>query len=127
MVVFLASIAGIDASLNEAAQIDGANIFQRIRYITILCIQPTIITMTLLAIGKIFKGNLDLFYQLVGNNGALFDATDVIDTYVFRSLLQSGDVGRTAAVGLYQSILCFVTVVAANYIVKRRDPDYALF
>ena len=83
--------------------------------------------MTLLAIGKIFKGNLDLFYQLVGNNGALFDATDVIDTYVFRSLLQSGDVGRTAAVGLYQSILCFVTVVAANYIVKRRDPDYALF
>ena len=127
MVVFLASIAGIDASLNEAAQIDGANIFQRIRYITIPCIQPTIITMTLLAIGKIFKGNLDLFYQLVGNNGALFDATDVIDTYVFRSLLQSGDVGRTAAVGLYQSILCFVTVVAANYIVKRRDPDYALF
>lgn len=127
MVVFLASIAGIDSSLNEAAEIDGANIFQRIRYITIPSIQPTIITMTLLAIGKIFKGNLDLFYQLIGNNGALFDATDVIDTYVFRSLLQSGDVGRTAAVGLYQSVLCFITVVAANYVVKKRDPDYALF
>ena len=127
MVVFLAAITGIDGSLHEAAQIDGANIFQRIRHITIPSIRPTIITMVLLAIGKIFKGNLDLFYQLVGNNGALFDATDVIDTYVFRSLLQSGDVGRTAAVGLYQSLLCFVTVVAANYVVKRQDPDYALF
>ncbi len=127
MVVFLAAIAGIDISLQEAAQIDGASIFQRIRFITIPSIQPAIITMTLLAIGKIFKGNLELFYQLVGNNGMLFDGTDVIDTYVFRSLLQSGDVGRTAAVGLYQSILCFITVVIANYIVKRREADYALF
>lgn len=127
MVVYLASIAGVDTSLHEAAQIDGANIFHRIRYITIPSITPTIITMTLLAVGKIFKGSLDLFYQLVGNNGALFDATDVIDTYVFRSLIQSGDIGKTAAVGLYQSVLCFVTIIIVNKIVKRAEADYALF
>ena len=83
--------------------------------------------MTLLAVGKIFKGSLDLFYQLIGNNGALFDATDVIDTYVFRSLIQSGDIGKTAAVGLYQSVLCFVTIIIVNKIVKRAEADYALF
>lgn len=104
----------MDSSLIEAAQIDGANIFQRILYVTIPSIKPTIITMSLLAIGKIFKGSLDLFYQLIGNNGALFDATDVIDTYVFRSLITDGDVGKTAAVGLYQSVLCFVTIMVVN-------------
>lgn len=127
MVVYLASIAGVDSSLIEAAQIDGANIFQRIRYVTIPSIKPTIITMSLLAIGKIFKGSLDLFYQLIGNNGALFDATDVIDTYVFRSLITDGDIGKTAAVGLYQSLLCFVTIMIVNGIVKKVEPDYALF
>ena len=127
MVVYLASIAGVDSSLIEAAQIDGANIFQRILYVTIPSIKPTIITMSLLAIGKIFKGSLDLFYQLIGNNGALFDATDVIDTYVFRSLITDGDVGKTAAVGLYQSVLCFVTIMVVNGIIKRTEPDYALF
>ena len=127
MVVYLASIAGVDSSLIEAAQIDEANIFQRILYVTIPSIKPTIITMSLLAIGKIFKGSLDLFYQLIGNNGALFDATDVIDTYVFRSLITDGDVGKTAAVGLYQSVLCFVTIMVVNGIIKRTEPDYALF
>ena len=68
-----------------------------------------------------------MFYQLIGNNGALFDATDVIDTYVFRSLIQSGDIGKTAAVGLYQSVLCFVTIIIVNKIVKRAEADYALF
>lgn len=127
MIVYLASIAGVDTSLIEASQIDGANIFQRIRYVTIPSIKPTIITMTLLAVGKIFKGSLDLFYQLVGNNGALFDATDVIDTYVFRSLIAGGDIGKTSAVGLYQSVLCFVTIMVVNGIVKKVEPDYALF
>lgn len=127
MVVYLAAIAGVDTSLVEAAEIDGANIFQRIRCVTIPTIKPTIITMTLLAVGKIFKGSLDLFYQLVGNNGALFNSTDVIDTYVFRSLITDGDIGRTAAVGFYQSVLCFVAIVIVNKLVKKADPDYALF
>ena len=103
VVVYLASILGVDGSLHEAAAIDGANIFQRIRYITIPSITPTVITLTLLALGKIFRGNLDLFYQLVGQNGTLFDKTDVIDTYVFRMTIAATDVGQTVAIGFYQS------------------------
>lgn len=127
MVVYMASILGVDACLYEAAKIDGAKLFHRIRHITLPAITPTIITLILLAIGKIFRGNFDLFYQLVGNNGALFDATDVIDTYVFRSLMQSSEIGMTAAVGFYQSILCFITIIVVNHIVKKAESDYALF
>ncbi|MFV0503136.1 MAG: ABC transporter permease [Lachnospirales bacterium] len=127
VVIYLASILGVDGALYEAAEIDGANIFHRIKNITLPSITPTIITLTLLAIGKIFKGNLDLFYQLVGQNGALFDKTDVIDTYVFRMTIASTDIGQTVAIGLYQSILCFITILIVNYIVKRKDENYALF
>ena len=110
-----------------AAAIDGANIFQRIRYITIPSITPTVITLTLLALGKIFRGNLDLFYQLVGQNGALFDKTDVIDTYVFRMTIAATDVGQTVAIGFYQSVLCFITILIANWVVKKKDENYSLF
>lgn len=127
MVVYLAAIAGVDSAIQEAAAIDGANIFQRIRYVTLPALTPTIVTLTLLALGKIFRGNLDLFYQLVGNNGALFSATDVIDTYVFRLTLASSNIGRTVAIGLYQSVLCFITIIIANAIVKRKEAQYSLF
>ncbi|MDO4284568.1 MAG: ABC transporter permease subunit [Eubacteriales bacterium] len=127
MVVYLAAILGVDGSLHEAAAIDGANIFQRIRYITLPSILPTMITLTLLALGKIFRGNLDLFYQLVGQNGALFDKTDVIDTYVFRMTIASTDVGQTVAIGFYQSVLCFITIIIANWLVKRKESSYSLF
>ena len=127
MVVYLASIVGIDSSLMEAAAIDGANIFQRTRYVTIPSLTPTVITLTLLALGKIFRGNLDLFYQLVGQNGMLFNYTDVIDTYVFRMTLKASDVGQTVAIGLYQSVLCFITIIIANWLVKRKNEDYSLF
>lgn len=127
VVVYLASILGVDGSLHEAAAIDGANIFQRIRHITLPSITPTIITMTLLALGKIFRGNLDLFYQLVGQNGMLFDKTDVIDTYVFRMTIAATDVGQTVAIGFYQSVLCFITIIIANWIVKKKDENYSLF
>lgn len=127
VVVYLASILGVDSSQHEAAAIDGANIFQRIRYITIPCITPTVITLTLLALGKIFRGNLDLFYQLVGQNGALFDKTDVIDTYVFRMTIAATDVGQTVAIGFYQSVLCFITILIANWVVKKKDENYSLF
>lgn len=127
VVVYLAAILGVDSSLHEAASIDGANIFQRIRYITLPSITPTVITLTLLALGKIFRGNLDLFYQLVGQNGALFDKTDVIDTYVFRMTIAATDVGQTVAIGFYQSILCFITILIANWIVKKKDENYSLF
>jgi putative aldouronate transport system permease protein len=127
MVVYLAAITGMDAELQQAAEIDGANIFQRIRYIVLPYIVPTLTILTLLNIGQIFRGDFGLFYQLVGNNGALFDATDIIDTYVFRSLLQSSETGMAAAAGFYQSVMCFATIMLTNYIVKRVEADYALF
>lgn len=127
VVVYLASILGVDGAMHEAAAIDGANIFQRIRYITLPSIVPTVITMTLLALGKIFRGNLDLFYQLVGQNGMLFDKTDVIDTYVFRMTIAATDVGQTVAIGFYQSVLCFITIIIANWIVKKKEENYSLF
>ena len=94
---------------------------------TIPSLTSTIITLTLLALGRVFRGNLDLFYQLVGNSGTLFNTTDVIDTYVFRLMFNSKDNGRITAIGLYQSVLCFFTIILANYIVKKKNPDYSLF
>ncbi len=83
--------------------------------------------MLLLNVGRILRGDFQMFYQIVGNNGQLFNKTDVIDTFVFRSLLTSGDMGMTAAATLYQSVLCFVINCTVNTIVKRIEPDYALF
>ena len=127
MVVYLAAIMGVDQELNEAAEIDGANIFQRIRYITIPAILSTVVIMTLLSIGRVFRGDFSLFYQLAGNNSAVFDVTDVIDTYVFRSLTTGSNLGMSAAVGVYQSVLCFITIMLANAAVRKIEPDYTLF
>ena len=126
-ILYLAAIMGIDTEIYEAAEIDGANIFQRIFRVTIPCLVPTLIILTLLAVGNIFRGDFQMFYQLVGNNGPLFNTTDVIDTFTFRSLIQSGEVGMSAAAGLYQSVFCFITIVFTNFLVKRYDPDYSLF
>lgn len=126
-VIYIAAITGIDSEQFEAATIDGANIFQRIRYITFPSIKPTIITMLLLQVGRILRGDFEMFYQIVGRNGQLYNATDVIDTYVFRSLLTNSNMGMTAAATFYQSILCFLIIVIVNAVVKKIDEDYALF
>lgn len=126
-VMYLAAIMGIDTSIYEAAEIDGANVFQRIWRITLPLLRPTIVILLLLSIGGIFRGNFDMFYQLIGNNGLLYDATDVIDTFTFRSLINTADVGMSAAVGVYQSVLCFVMIMLANFCVKKVEPDYTLF
>jgi putative aldouronate transport system permease protein len=126
-IVYLAAIMGINPELFESAEIDGANIFHRICYITLPLIKPTIIILVLLQIGGIMRGNFDLFYQIIGNNGLLFNATDVIDTYVFRTLTTSLELGMPAAAGLYQQAIGFAIIMTANYIVKRVNEDYALF
>ena len=126
-IIYIAAITGIDGECYEAAQIDGANIFQRIWYITLPCIKPTVITMLLLQVGRILRGDFEMFYQIVGNNGQLYNATDVIDTYVFRSLMQNSNLGMTAAATFYQSILCFIIIMLVNAVVKKIDEDYALF
>lgn len=126
-VIYLAAIMGIDSEIYEAAEIDGANIFNRIFKITVPCLKPTIIILTLLAIGNIFRGDFGLFWNTVARNGMLFEATDVIDTFTFRSLMQASDFGMAAAAGLYQSVLCFVIITTVNKLVKRVDKDYGLF
>jgi putative aldouronate transport system permease protein len=126
-VMYLAAITGIDTEMYEAAEIDGANIFQRIMKVTIPNLYPMVIILVLLAIGNIFRGDFGMFYNLVGNNGVLFSATDVIDTYVFRSLITTNEIGMSAAAGVYQSVLGFTAIMLVNYMVRRYDKDRALF
>jgi putative aldouronate transport system permease protein len=126
-VLYLAAITGIDQECYEAAMLDGANVFQRVRYITLPLIRPTIIVLVLLGVGRIMRGDFDMFYQLIGNNGNLIDSTDIIDTLVFRSLVGSQDFGMASAAGLYQSVLCFLIILVVNYSVRRYDRAHALF
>ena len=126
-VVYFAAITGMDSSMLEAAQIDGANGFQRIRYIILPTLKPTVIILFLFAIGGILKGNFGLSYNLVGNNSMLFNTTDIIETYVYRSMMNSFNFSQSSAVGLFQSVVGFFIVMAANAFVKHLDPDYALF
>ena len=105
-VVYLAAIAGLSQEMFEAASIDGASIWQKIRYITIPGLKPTIFIMFLLSVGNIFRGDFGMFYQLVGNNQLLLETSDVIDTFVYRSLITSPNIGMSAAAGFYQSVLC---------------------
>ena len=127
MVIYLAAIMGIDREMYEAADIDGANVFQRIWHITLPNLKPTFIILLLFSLGSIMRGQFDLFYQLVGRNGMLFATTDIIDTYVYRSLMQNFNIGLGTAAGLYQSIFGMITVLTVNYIVKKFNPEYSLF
>ncbi|MBP3961851.1 sugar ABC transporter permease [Paenibacillus sp. DLE-14] len=127
MIYYMAAIMGVDPEIYEAAEIDGANIFRKIWHLTIPYLIPTVVILLLLAVGNIFRGDFGLFYQLVQNNGVLFDKTDVIDTFVFRSLLMTREEGMAAAAGFYQSVLCFVTIMMANFAVKKYNKDYSLF
>jgi len=126
-VVYLSAITGIDPGLYEAAELDGANKWQQIWYVTLPSLLSTIIIMTLLAVGRIFRGDFGMFYQLIGNNGVLLRKTDILDTYIYRSMLGNSNLGMTAAAGFYQSVLCFVTIMAVNALVKKIEPDYSLF
>jgi putative aldouronate transport system permease protein len=126
-VLYLAAIMGIDGEIFEAATIDGAGMFQKIRHITLPSLRPTLVILILLGVGRIMRGEFDMFYNLIGNNGILMDRTDIIDTLVFRSIMGTQDFGMASAAGLYQSVLCFIIIIAVNSIVKKIDRDFALF
>jgi putative aldouronate transport system permease protein len=126
-IIYLASIIGIDPEYYEAATLDGASKWQQIRKITLPLITPTIIVLTLLSIGRIFYADFGLFYQVPMNSGMLYDTTNVIDTYVFRGLLQLGDIAKSSAAGFYQSIVGFILVLLANGIVRKINRENALF
>lgn len=126
-ILYYATICGIDGSLYEAATVDGASRWQRIRNITLPCLKPTIIILTLMSLGNIFRSDFGLFYQVPMNSGTLLDVTQTIDTYVYRGLTQTNNIGMSAAAGLYQSVVGFVLVFTANHIVNKIDNESALF
>lgn len=127
MIVYLATITGISSDVYEAAALDGASAMQKIRYITVPLLKSTVILLFLFGLGGILKGSFDLFYNLIGNNSVLFKQTDIIDTFVFRSLVGQFNFSQGAAVGFYQSIFGLVLVLLVNAIIKKIEPDSALF
>ena len=126
-IIYYATICGIDYSLYEAAAVDGATRWQRIKHITIPCLKSTLIILTLMNLGKIFHSDFGLFYQVPMNSGTLINVTQTIDTYVYRGLTQTNNIGMSAAAGLYQSVVGFVLVFAANFVVNKIDSESTLF
>ena len=126
-VMYYATIMGIDPTYYEAATVDGASKWQRIRNITIPQLSSLITVLTILAVGNIFRADFGLFYQIPHNAGALYSVTNVIDVYVYNGLTKSGDIGMTAAAGLYQSVVGLVVVLFSNIIARRIDKNAALF
>lgn len=126
-IIYYAALMGVDSELYEAAEIDGAGKLQKTWFVSLPQIVPIIIIMGILDIGKIFRADFGLFYNVTRDVGALYSTTDVIDTYVFRSLMSQGNIGMSSAVGLFQSIVCFVTLMLTNTIVRRVSPENSLF
>ena len=126
-ILYIAGIAGIDESLFDAAKIDGASRWQKIRYVTIPSLMPIIIINFIMGVGRIFNSDFGLFYTFPMNSASLYRVTNVIDTYVYRSLMITGDTGMSAAAALYQSAVGFVLVMIANGIVNKIDSDKAMF
>jgi len=125
--LYLAGILGIDPQYYEAARLDGASKWQEIRYITLPLLVPVIVIQALIAIGYLFHSDFGLFYLVPRNTTVLYSATDVLDTFVYRALTSIGNVGMAAAAGLFQSIVGFFLVLLSNWLVRRWDPERALF
>lgn len=126
-VIYLASICGIDKTLYEAAMIDGASKWQQIRHVTLPLLKPVMIIMFITAVGGIFRADFGLFYQLPKDSGALYSVTNVIDTYVYRGLMNLGDIGMSSAAALYQSAVGLIVILTANGIVAKVDPENRFF
>ena len=127
-IIYFAAIMGIDTEMIEASAIDGASTIQKILYIIVPCLKGTIVILILLSLGGIIRGNFDLFYNTAGaNNSILFPTTDIIETFIFRSLVNNPSFAAATAVSLYQSVFGFFFVIFFNWLVRRIEPDYALF
>ena len=126
-IIFLSSIVGIDKSVLEAAKVDGCTKWQQLRYVTLPLLKPTIITLTMLQVGRIFYSDFGLFYQVPLNSGALYDVTNTVDTYVYRMLMTMNNISVSSAASTYQAIVGFILVFVVNMIVRRHDKENALF
>ncbi len=126
-IIYYATVVGIDKSYYEAAAIDGATRWEKVKHVTIPSLKSTIITLTLLSIGRMFYSDFGLFYQVPMNSGPLLDVTNTIDTYVYRGLMQNNNIGMSSAAGVFQSVIGFILVLTANAIVNKVSKDDALF
>ena len=126
-VVYLSVMSSFDQEIYESARIDGATKWQQVRKLTLPMVKPTFMLLVMFNLGSILKGQFQLFYQLVGNNGLLFNTTDIIDTYVYRSLTVNFDIGMGSAAGVFQSVFGCALVLIVNALVRRHDKDLALF
>lgn len=126
-IVYYATISGFDTSYYEAAEVDGATLWQRIIHITMPMLLPTICILTLMSVGRIFYGDLSMMMSMHNLNPMLFDTTDIIDTFVYRSITQLGDYSMASAVSLYQSVFGFILVVGSNYVVGKFSAESKLF
>lgn len=127
VIIYLAAISSINDTYYEAARIDGARKWQQVWHLTLPLLRPTIFILALLSIGRIMNADFGMFNAVVGNNAQLFPTVDVIDTFVYRALRQSSDLGMSAAAGFFQSCLAFIIVLCSNWLVKKYQEDGALF
>lgn len=126
-VLYMSVLAGIDTSLYEAAEIDGANKWQKIWHITLPALVPMITVMLLLSVGNVMRSDTGLFYQVTRNSGILYDTTQVIDSYVLNAILKKSNFGFTAATSLFQSVVGLLLMLFANGMVRKIQPENALF
>ncbi len=126
-VLYMSVLAGVDQSLYEAAKIDGANKWQQIRYITLPALIPMTTVMLLLSVGGIMRSDTGLFYQITRNTGILYDTTQVIDSYVLNAIMKNANFGFTAATTFFQSVVGLLLLLLANGVVRKVNPDDALF
>lgn len=125
--IYYTALLGISPEYYESAELDGATKFQQVRYISLPAIKSLIVMLTLLAIGRIFSADFGLFYNMTLNSTALYPVSDVIDTYVFRALRVNGDIGMSSAAGLYQSVVGFILVIITNSLLRKYDPENAIY
>lgn len=126
-VLYLAVISGISNDYYEAAVLDGATKVQQARYITLPHLRTVMCITLIMSLGGIFRGDFGLFYSVTKDNGRLYPVSDVIDTYIYRSLTTMSNAGMTAAAGFYQSVVGFLTLITANWVVTKIDSDSAMF
>ena len=126
-ILYISSILGIDMSLYESASLDGATKFQKIRYITLPFLKPTMITVSLLSLGRVFNSDFGLFFQVPQNSGLISSTTQTIDTFVYNALITQSNVGMSAAASFFQSVMGFLMIMVFNAITRKISRENALF
>jgi len=127
MVVYMASITGIDSSLYESAVIDGATKWQQIKNITLPLLAPVISIMFIMNVGHIFSTDFGLFFQVTRDSNSLINVTQTLDVYVYKALMQSNNYNYSSAVSLLQSVLGCILLLVTNKVVKKIDPNSGIF